>query len=593
MRPIGSVLVLCALVAVLALAPPAAGAPNPPAFPGAHGFGAGATGGRGGRVVIVSTLEPFGPGSLGAALDPVGAGLPCEPRYVVFDVGGVIEVSRGPNGEPHPKYDYDLTCGNVTIAGQTAPGPGITIHGRINAYEANPGGNMIIRHLRIRAVPLSNEFAQTDYPFLSNVWDALTLSHDPASGSNNRLMLDHLSLSWSSDENLDLFEGVSDATVQWSTIEESSVVGDPEGPHNYGMIAGPDFPRISIHHVLFANQFHRAPALAAGPAELRSSVIYNVQVGFMHDNPAAGEFQVFDNTFRQGPSDDDLIPFMLNDEDGPATPTQIWLDNNRISATAIDGIVGDIRGTPLATEDYAFVVCCGTPDSLVTAGSDFAAVSNDYAPLARESPDEAYGKVLEFAGAFPRDVVTVRTVDEVRNRTGGWGVREPGLIGQPASSEALLAGLPAPETRPADFDTDHDGMADEWERANGLNVGVDDHGERMADGYDAIEHYINELSAALVGAPAQPSPGPGATGGGIPGPTTAQTTTPGGPAPGSPIPTPAGGGPRADVATTQLLAAFAALMSTLAAVLSAIALFVLRQRTRPDALPPPPPPPPP
>ena len=116
------------LGAGLAGAPTSASSSTPalPAFPGAEGFGAGATGGRGGSVVIVSTLEPFGPGSLGEALAPEV----CEPRTVVFRVSGVIEVPG--------RHDLELTCGNVTIAGQTAPGAGITLNGRIDGYGADP-----------------------------------------------------------------------------------------------------------------------------------------------------------------------------------------------------------------------------------------------------------------------------------------------------------------------------------------------------------------------------------------------------------------------------------------------------------------------
>lgn len=124
MAPVGSLRasVVAAAVVVTFVGTPAAAQDPLPAFPGAQGFGAVATGGRAGDVVIVDTLEPYGPGSLGAALDPED----CGPRIVVFRVSGVIE------GE------LDLTCGDLTIAGQTAPGAGITVRGRIDGYGADP-----------------------------------------------------------------------------------------------------------------------------------------------------------------------------------------------------------------------------------------------------------------------------------------------------------------------------------------------------------------------------------------------------------------------------------------------------------------------
>ena len=212
---------------------PTAAAPELAAFPGAEGFGAGATGGRGGRVVVVSTLDPFGPGSLGEALAPED----CGPRIIVFRVSGVIEVSG--------THDLELTCGNVTIAGQTAPAAGITVSGRIDGYGADPAGNIIIRHVRLRPPPITTaEGAEND---LGQIYDSLQLSN------NSNLMLDHLSLSWGSDETLDLYEHASDATIQWTTIEQSNPEGQPEGPHNVGAMIGPDSPRVSIHHVLFAH----------------------------------------------------------------------------------------------------------------------------------------------------------------------------------------------------------------------------------------------------------------------------------------------------------------------------------------------------
>ncbi len=444
---------------------PASAVPDLPAFPGAEGFGAGATGGRGGDIVIVDTLEPFGPGSLGDALAPED----CRPRVVVFRVSGVIVVPG--------QHDLELTCGNVTIAGQTAPGAGITLSGRIDGYSADPGGNIIIRHLRIRPPPISNEEGAVND--LGQRYDALQLSNNP------NLMLDHLSLSWGSDETLDLYEFANDSTIQWTTIEQSNPEGQPEGPHNDAMIAGPDSPRVSVHHVLMAHHEARCPAMATGPAELINSVVYDCQDAFVHHNPAEGEFHIAGNTFVQGPSHDEFTPLFFDDEEPGGTT--YWLSQNQFVAPGqFEGIADDIADTPLA--EAAFFGA--NPDQVISEPSDFTQAAETYQPVSMQVPGDAYEAVLSAAGAFPRDAMTLETVDDVRNGTGDW---------QPNPPDDLLAGL-SPTEPPVDDDAD--GMADGWEADHGLDpANGDDHATPMPSGYTAIEEYVNELSDVLVGQP--------------------------------------------------------------------------------------------
>jgi pectate lyase len=284
------VLILALTMAVVGASPGAAQEPLP-AFPGAEGFGAVATGGRGGDVVVVTTLEATGEGSLGAALDPDV----CRPRIVVFRVSGVIE------------GDLDLACGDLTIAGQTAPGAGITIRGRIDGYDASPGGNLIIRHIRVRPGPAE--------PGTGHLHDAIQLSNNP------RVILDHVSASWGTDEVIDLFEGSGDITIQWSTVEESRIDGHPDGPHNKGLIIGPGVRRASVHHVLFAHHRDRCPAIASGPAEVIGVVAYDCKDGFVHHNPADGEFHLVGTTHRRGPNVEPgrFVPLFFDDEDPGGT----------------------------------------------------------------------------------------------------------------------------------------------------------------------------------------------------------------------------------------------------------------------------------
>ena len=420
------------------------------AFPGAEGFGAMVTGGRGGRVIKVTTLAASGPGSLQAALDEAG------PRIIVFEVSGVIEADV-----------IEITQGDVTIAGQTAPGGGITIGGRLYGAYDDSVGNLIIRHVRVRPTYDGSDGEQFDGIQLS-------LNHD--------FILDHVSVSFAVDETVDLYEA-RDATVQWSVIESSATEGHPEGEHNYGLINGPDGRRLSVHHNLFAHHRSRCPAIANGPAEVRNNVAYNTRTAFVHNNPASGPFNLVGNHFRTGGSDT-LVPFYFDDEnDPPASDLGYFLSGNVLDGTNSD--------CPPGSVDDPWTQCDYDPyrdaSFVVDEEFDFSGASAGWRPVVTTTADEALAAVLAGAGAFPRDAVTLRSVQETQDGTGDWGARIPADL-----FAGLTAGAPPP-------DADDDGMADEWERANGLDpADGDDHATVMASGYTAIEEYVNGLADALV-----------------------------------------------------------------------------------------------
>ncbi len=433
-----------------------------PAFPGAVGFGAVATGGRGGRTVVVTSLATSGPGSLRAALDETG------PRIVVFAVSGVIA------------GDVAITHGDVTIAGQSAPGAGITIGGRLlGAFDAKVG-NIVVRHLRVRPPPLTTV---TDK---GTIHDAIQFSR------NSRVVLDHVSASWASDETVDFYEA-HDLTLQDSTVEESSITGHPEGLHNYGIIVGPDAARVSIVRTLVAHHFRRAPAFATGPLEFRNNVVYDVRDGFVHDNPAAGSFYVVGNVWKRGRSSR-LTPFAIEDEDPGSGDPRYIVRNNRIDDPG--SFVGEVadpfaaRGLHPSFEDLPAGVDIGADEPV--AGMLY--------PTSTTSPEEAYRAVLTRSGAFPRDIVTRRTIDETRTRCGHWGAKVPA---------DLLEGL-RPETAPVDGD--RDGIPDSWESARGLSPTDPSDAAKAFEGeYTAIEVYLNERADALVrdaAPPAADSEGP-------------------------------------------------------------------------------------
>jgi pectate lyase len=424
-----------------------------PAFPGAEGFGAVATGGRGGSVIKVTTLAASGPGSLQAALNAPG------PRIIVFDVSGVID------------GDITVPHGDVTIAGQTAPGGGITIRGRLFGEYDESVENIIMRFVRVRPIYDGSSGEQ---------FDGMQFS------LNKRLIFDHVSISWGVDETVDLYEA-DDVTIQWSTIEESATSGHPEGEHNYGLINGPDGHRIAIHHNLFIHHKNRNPAIANGPAEVRNNVVYNVRHGFVHHNPASGKFNIVGNTYIQGPNDD-LIPFFFDDEGGPGSSTLGYFlaDNYIDDPGELVGVVDNPWQTPFAHPSFEYL---NAPESLrADAAFDFSDAQTDYAPVTTQPVLEARDLVLEKAGAFPRDVVTRRVLEELAARGGSWGAHVPRDL-----MEGLTPGRPK-------TDTDGDGMPDDWETSHGLDPNdPNDATSEMPSGYTAIEDYINGLADELGG----------------------------------------------------------------------------------------------
>jgi pectate lyase len=437
--------------AAASVAAPAAHAPAAggiPAFPGAEGFGAKVTGGRGGRVIKVTTLAASGPGSLRSAVEQSG------PRIIVFDVSGVIE------------GDVEIKHGHVTIAGQTAPSGGITIKGRLLGRYEYGVDNIIVRHVRVRPV-----FPGGDK---GHLYDAIQLSR------NAKLMIDHVSASFAIDETIDVYSA-QDVTVQWSVMESSATTGHEEGKHNYGFINGPNGARTSFHHNLCAHHRNRCPAIANGPAEVLNNVMYNVEHGFVHHNPAKGTFNIVGNYFKSGPSAT-LYPLYFDDENKhKAAGLSYFLNDNTID---------DASSPCNGRVDNPWRQCkqdLRAPESL-RAETKPKLTSGLHVPVTLQASRAAYDAVLKSAGAFPRDVVSRRTIKETRDRTGDWGTRVP---------TDLMAGL-KPASPPAD--QDGDGMADSWERKHSLDpTDGTDHKKKMPSGYTAIEDYINELADRLVG----------------------------------------------------------------------------------------------
>jgi hypothetical protein len=428
-----------------------------PAFPGAEGFGAAATGGRGGRVLHVTTLAESGPGSLRAALEAEG------PRVVVFDVSGVIDLGEADCSDPFAEDDASnvlvIRHGDVTVAGQTAPGAGITLRGRLYTEYDERVGNVIVRHLRIRPAPY-------DCADGGDQMDALRFA------VNTLGMFDHVSVSWGVDENVDTYQGTR-LTLQWSIVGEGATTGHPEGEHNYGMLN--DAGRVSVLHDLFAHDQNRNPALAVGPAESSGNVAYDVRHGFVNHNRARGDFNLVGNTFVRGPSDE-LHPFFFDGGTGAAY---------HVADTAVDD-PGRLVGTVDDPWSEPYFTLGVGPGVRAPARFDFSGEPGWVAPTVTRA-EEARVAVLAQAGAFPRDVVDARMVADVQARTGGWGARQV---------DDLLEGL-HPTAPPAD--ADGDGMPDAFEEDHGLDP--DDAGDAwtpLDGGWPALEVYLQCRADALL-----------------------------------------------------------------------------------------------
>ena len=417
------------------------------AFPGAEGAGASSLGGRGGRVITVTNLADVGPGSLRAAVEAKG------PRTIVFAVSGTIKLTT-PLRIREPR---------VTIAGQSAPGGGITLRDHPLEVAAD---DVVVRYIRSR---LGDESKSES--------DAIWVL------GGRRIILDHVSASWSVDETLSASanytrpgEGFWDLTVQWSIIADSLTHSlHAKGEHGYGsLIRGGRGARISFHHNLWANHEARMPRPGnySGPDvdpegayfDFRSNVFYNwggSHAGYNADKASLARYNFVDNAYVAGPDSGKPIAFQESN-----TLARAWFAGNSMNG-----------GVP--TDPWSLVVGLNPPGYRLAAPVEMPAVAADAAL-------RAYERVLASAGASrSRDAVDLKVVAGVRDRTG-----------RQIDTQAQDGGWPVLATGLAPKDSDRDGMPDAWERVHGLNPARDDSaGDRDRDGYTNVEEYLNGLVA--------------------------------------------------------------------------------------------------
>lgn len=440
------------------------------AFPGAEGFGRNTTGGRGGKVIYVTNLNDSGPGSLRDAIKASG------PRYVLFKVSGNIAL----------KSRLFINNGDITIAGQTAPGDGICIKDYPLTVSAD---NVIIRFLRFR---MGDEAEQEE--------DALGCRFQ------KNIIVDHCSMSWSTDECVSFYAN-ENTTVQWCYITESlrnSVHG--KGAHGYGGIWGGK--NASFHHNLLAHHDSRNPRLGetAGTTfaltdlvDLRNNVIYNWKGNSCYGGEGMN-VNIVNCYYKPGPT---------------TTKEEriVAIDKNKKPETDIYNIWGKfyiagnyMEGSTRATNDnWTYGVYNQfSSDYGTVPEADKAAMRIDKEHpinnnVMTHSAQVAYEKVLEIGGAsLVRDAVDQRIVENIKNRSysfEGSNGSNKGII----DSQNDVGGWPELNSLTPPKDTSGDGMPDDWKVLNKLDpTKYDANGNDLSSAYDNVEVYINSLVKDII-----------------------------------------------------------------------------------------------
>ena len=430
-----------------------------PAFPGACGGGMFASGGRGGRVLYVTSLaDDNSEGTLRWAVSQKG------PRTILFKVSGIISLEKTLNiKEP-----------NLTIAGQSAPGDGICIknHGVFIAAD-----NVIIRFIRFR---LGNELIHNE--------------SDAVGGRNcKNVIIDHCSMSWSIDECASFYSN-ENFTLQWCIVSESlNNAGHAKGAHGYGGIWGGK--NASFHHNLIAHNVSRNPRFNGWKREglkyntsideervdFRNNVIFN-----WGDNSSYGgengKYNIVGNYFKYGPATKPSARFRITQIDMDSHPEmvspgfgQYFIEKNFV------------YNCPECMEDNWECVSYaeGVDKQLCKVTQPF-----ECTPVIEQPVEIAYKKVLQFAGAsFKRDAVDKRIAKETFK---GKVTYKGSISGRPGiiDSQNDVGGWPVYRSNQPYPDSNQDGIPDGWLEKKHPGKSATDFNE---EGYTYLEVYLNSL----------------------------------------------------------------------------------------------------
>lgn len=495
-----------------------------PAFPGAEGHGRYVTGGRGGRVVHVTNLNDSGTGSFREAVKS-------GKRIIVFDVAGVIAL----------KSDLKI-ADNITILGQTAPSPGITLR----YYTVQPGSNNIIRFIRLRRGQEKD---------INDGADATWQRYKTG------IIFDHCSFSWSIDEVASFYDN-NNFTMQWCTVAESLTnPGHSKGAHGYGGIWGGKL--ASFHHNFVGHLMNRGPrfngsrygwtgytsnknystyqwknTVQAENVDFRNCVMYNAQ-GTCYGGPGGGQINIVNNYYKAGPSQS-LTSKTLNGIKVSVSTRKERGSQERITLVTLSNKSNSDEDHPELYDMTSRYFINGntteTTKGSVTKNQDWKGISYDkgipsqngehYSPDAKNfygdnvahitisgkscvkikmdapaptgevtthSAAEAFSKVLTYSGAsLYRDEIDARYMEEAKTGTAkykGSITKSPGIIDKVSDVNGYTEANFGKGSRPADFDTDNDGIPDAWETANGLNP--NDASDALTYSLDSKGYYTN------------------------------------------------------------------------------------------------------
>ena len=478
-----------------------------PAFPGAEGHGRYVPGGRGGKVIHVTNLNDKGTGSFRAAVSGT------TKKIIVFDVGGVIPLAS------------DVTIGaNTTICGQTAPYPGITFR----YYTVNPGANNVIRFIRVRRGQEKNVNDGADASWKRNV---------------TGILIDHCSFSWSIDEVASFYDN-NNFTMQWCTIAESlNNAGHGKGAHGYGGIWGGKL--ASFHHNLIAHVNNRSPrfngarynwsgytnnklynqykwenTLQAEIVDFRNCVIYNCGNG-CYGGPGGGYINIVNNYYKTGPAatTNRVTTVSLAGSGNAGDDRTFWdmtsryyINGNQVNSNAsydwrgvtYDNNVPNKNGEYYTHDPKHYYGSNVTYETI--GGTESVRIKCDtpcpIGDITTHNATMAYDKVLDYAGAsLFRDEVDERYANETRSGTAtyrGSVTKTLGRIDLVSDVNGYTEANFPTGTRPAGWDSDNDGIPNDWEVANGLDPNnANDAALFTLDSekkwYSNLEVYLNSL----------------------------------------------------------------------------------------------------
>jgi len=442
-------------------------------FPGAEGFGTLSQGGRGGRVCIVTNTNAEGPGSLRDCAESKG------PRVVVFNTGGTIEVER----------PIVIADPYISIYGQTATGDGILMRGSTDGGEApfsSRSHDGLVQHLRLRPGTAYHETCCRDAARVG--WK------EPSSVYN--VVLDHNSMSWGTDQIASTWYDVHNVTFSYNIISESlhDNGSNKGGPAGRGLLLGSEGAHsLSVHHNLFAHSFQRNPLLVtSGTVDVVNNLVFHwVSRGGQQESRFKGQkvnwvgnrYIGLDNSqtrFGQGTaySWGDIL---LTKTDVPMEGSAYFYDNlgkNRRWAWQEQWAIANTN----YLEPY-------DPGLGYHTSERFPAESVSTVPA--KSLEKLLPRVV--GALLPRrDVVDTRILTELAERRGFMpNCIEPDEAVSDNRCKLNVGGWPTMSAGKPRFDTDGDGLPDDWETARGLSiVNADSQEDADGDGYTNLEAWI-------------------------------------------------------------------------------------------------------